>query len=53
MAHELVLRDNVSTVPAIISRAGGNARFAYEEFFKATLSIRTPGEPMVGSWIAS
>ena len=38
MANELVHRDNLTIVPAVIVRAGGNARFAYDEFFKATLN---------------
>ena len=37
MASELVLH-NDTAVPAIIARSGGNARFAYEEFFKATIN---------------
>jgi site-specific recombinase XerD len=37
MANELALI-NPSAVPAIIERSGGNARFAYEEFFKATIN---------------
>jgi site-specific recombinase XerD len=37
MAGELVLR-NDTAVPAIIARSGGNARFAYQEFFKAALN---------------
>jgi len=36
MAGELILQND--TVPAIIARSGGNARFAYEEFFKATIN---------------
>jgi integrase/recombinase XerD len=38
MANELVLKNAPSAVPAIIERSGGNAKFAYEEFFKATLN---------------
>lgn len=38
MSKELVLRGELSPVPAIIERAGGNARFAYEEVFKATIN---------------
>src|SRR4051794_12144942 len=38
MANELALRDSPVTVPAIITQTGGNARFAYEEFFRATLN---------------
>ena len=38
MAGELVFRNGTTTIPAIIARSGGNARFAYEEFFKATIN---------------
>lgn len=38
MANEIALREQVALVPALISRAGGNARFAYDEFFRATIS---------------
>src|SRR5689334_5758683 len=38
MATELTLRAAAATVPALITQAGGNARFAYEEFFKATIN---------------
>ena len=38
MANELVLKTEPAAVPAIIERSGGNARFAYEEFFKATIN---------------
>ncbi len=38
MANELILRGDLATVPALITNAGGNARFAYDEFFKATIS---------------
>jgi integrase/recombinase XerD len=38
MANELTLINTSETVPAIIERAGGNARFAYDEFFKATIN---------------
>ena len=32
MASELILRDDLPPVPALITKAGGNARFAYDEF---------------------
>jgi len=38
MANELTLIKDAGTVPAIIERSGGNARFAYDEFFKATIN---------------
>ena len=38
MANEIVLKGELAYVPAIIARTGGNARFAYDEFFKATLN---------------
>jgi integrase/recombinase XerD len=38
MANELVLADHRAMVPALITQTGGNARFAYEEFFRATLN---------------
>lgn len=38
MTKELVLKNDMAAVPAIIERSGGNARFAYEEFFKATIN---------------
>jgi site-specific recombinase XerD len=38
MANELAVADTSTTVPAIILRTGGNARFAYDEFFKATIN---------------
>lgn len=34
----LVLANGSPNVPAIIERSGGNARFAFEEFFKATIN---------------
>lgn len=37
MPNELVKR-NLVNIPAIIARSGGNAPFAYEEFFKASIS---------------
>jgi site-specific recombinase XerD len=37
MPNELVER-NLVHIPAIIARSGGNAGFAYEEFFKASIS---------------
>jgi site-specific recombinase XerD len=39
MANELVLRapSEAVAVPALIEQAGGNARFAYDEFFGATI----------------
>jgi len=37
MPNELVER-NLVNIPAIIARSGGNAGFAYEEFFKALIS---------------
>jgi hypothetical protein len=35
---QLISRNDPAAVPAIIERSGGNAKFAYEEFFKATLN---------------
>jgi site-specific recombinase XerD len=37
VTNELILKPSLNPVPAIISRTGGSARFAYEEFFKATI----------------
>ena len=34
----LVVANGATNVPAIIDRSGGNARFAYDEFFKATIN---------------
>ena len=38
MANALVLKSDLGAVPDIIERSGGNARFAYDEFFKATIN---------------
>jgi site-specific recombinase XerD len=38
MANEIALQRNLADVPALITQTGGNARFAYDEFFKATLN---------------
>ena len=38
MANEIALRQLPEVVPAIIDRAGGNARFAYDEFFRASIN---------------
>jgi hypothetical protein len=38
MAKELIPKSDPETVPAIVTRAGGNARFAYDEFFKAMIN---------------
>lgn len=38
MANGLILKSDLETVPAIVTRAGGNARFAYDEFFRATIN---------------
>jgi integrase/recombinase XerD len=38
MASEIVLQSDLAYVPAIITQTGGNARFAYDEFFKATVN---------------
>jgi hypothetical protein len=34
----LVIAASSSAAPAIIELSGGNARFAYEDFFKATIN---------------
>ena len=38
MTNELTLIKGAGAVPAIIERSGGNTRFAYDEFFKATIN---------------
>ena len=38
MANENVLQSELIYVPAIITQSGGNTRFAYDEFFKATVN---------------
>ena len=38
MANEIILHGELAYVPALITQTGGNARFAYDEFFKATLN---------------
>lgn len=38
MAGDLVLLKDAGSVPALILEAGGNARFAYDEFFRATIN---------------
>lgn len=38
MSTEIILKRETGAAPALIVRAGGNARFAYDEFFRATIS---------------
>ena len=38
MAKQLILKSDLAAVPAIIERSGGNARFAYNEFFEASIN---------------